>query len=94
MINNLQKNLWENIEKYNEKHHHHKNVKLINCYHCYLISPKVSVPNNFIRFWDWISIFHSTKTCMSLTLFYFNKVIKARVRRNKNVIISNILELC
>ncbi len=31
---------------------------------------------------------------MSLILFYFKKVIKARVGKNKNTIISNILELC
>ncbi len=31
---------------------------------------------------------------MNLTLFYFNKVIKARAERNKNAIISNNSELC
>jgi len=52
MINNLQKDLQENIEKYNGKHHNHKKVKLINCHHCYPISSEVSVSDNFIRFWD------------------------------------------
>ena len=50
MINNLQKDLWENIEKYNEKYHHYKKVKLINCHHCYPISLEASVSDNFIRF--------------------------------------------
>src|SRR6266536_6158062 len=94
MMNNLQKDLQENIEKYNGKHHLHKKVKVINCYHCYSISTEANVPDNFIRFWDWISIFHSAKLCTSLTLFYFDKVIKARAERNKNAIISNISELC
>src|SRR6266540_1445352 len=94
MMNNLQKDLQENVEKYNEKHHLHKRVKVINCYHCYPISIEVNVPDNFIRFWDWISIFHSAKSCTSLTLFYFERVIKARAGRNRNAIISNISELC
>src|SRR6266542_4844295 len=94
MMNNLQKDLQENIEKYNGKHHLHKKVKVINCYHCYPISTETNIPDNFIRFWDWISIFHSAKSCTSLTLFYFEKVIKARARRNRNTIISNISKLC
>ncbi len=94
MMNNLQKDLQENIKKYNEKHHLHKKVKVINCYHCYPISTEANVPDNFIRFWDWISIFHSAKSCTSLTLFYFERVIKARAGRNRNAIISNISELC
>ena len=94
MMNNLQKDLWENVEKYNRKYHHYKKVKLINYHHCYPISSEASVPDNFIRFWDWIFIFHSAKTCTSLILFYFDKVIKARAGRNRNAIISNILELC
>src|SRR6266511_2900241 len=94
MMNNLQKDLQENVEKYNGKHHLHKKVKVINCYHCYPISTEANIPDNFIRFWDWISIFHSAKSCTSLTLFYFERVIKARARRNRNAIISNILELC
>src|SRR6266542_2917986 len=94
MMNNLQKDLQENIEKYNRKHHLHKRVKVINCYHYYPISTEANIPDNFIRFWDWISIFHSTKSCTSLTLFYFEKVIKARAERNRNAIISNISELC
>src|SRR6266498_5970890 len=94
MMNNLQKDLQENIEKYNGKHHLHKRVKVINCYHCYPISIEANVPDNFIRFWDWISIFHSAKSCTSLTLFYFERVIKARAERNRNAIISNISELC
>src|SRR6266545_3125932 len=94
MMNNLQKNLQENVEKYNGKHHQHKKVKVINCYHCYPISIDANVPDNFIRFWDWISIFHSAKSCTSLTLFYFERVIKARAGRNRNAIISNISELC
>src|SRR6266545_1629861 len=94
MMNNLQKDLQENIEKYNGKHHLHKKVKVINCYHCYPISTEANVPDNFIRFWDWISIFHSAKSCTSLTLFYFDKVIKAKAGRNRNAIISNISELC
>src|SRR6266542_3250219 len=93
-MNNLQKDLQENIEKYNGKHHLHKRVKVINCYHCYPISIETNISDNFIRFWDWISIFHSAKSCTSLTLFYFEKVIKARVGRNRNAIISNISELC
>src|SRR6266508_6622364 len=93
MMNNLQKDLQENIEKYNGKHHLHKRVKIINCYYCYPISTEANIPDNFIRFWDWISIFHSAKSCTSLTLFYFDKVIKARVGRNRNAIISNISEL-
>src|SRR6266496_6343146 len=94
MMNNLQKNFQENVEKYNEKHHLHKRVKVINYYHCYPILTEANVPDNFIRFWDWISIFHLVKLCISLTLFYFKKVIKARVGRNRNTIISNISELC
>ena len=94
MMNNLQKDLQENIEKYNEKHHLHKKVKVINCYHCYPISAETNIPDNFIRFWDWITIFHSAKSCTSLTLFYFDKVIKAKAGRNRNAIISNISELC
>ena len=94
MMNNLQKDLQENVEKYNGKHHLHKKVKVINCYHCYPILLEASVLDNFIRFWDWISIFHLAKTCTSLTLFYFDKVIKARAGRNRNAIISNISELC
>src|SRR6266498_2158916 len=94
MINNLQKDLQENVEKYNGKHHLHKRVKIINCYHCYPISIEVNIPDNFIRFWDWITIFHSAKSCTSLTLFYFERVIKARAGRNRNAIISNISELC
>src|SRR6266542_4291485 len=38
--------------------------------------------------------FHSAKSCTSLTLFYFERVIKARAERNRNAIISNISELC
>src|SRR6266542_4103559 len=94
MMNNLQKDLQENVEKYNGKHHLHKRVKVINCYHCYPISTEANIPDNFIRFWDWITIFHSAKSCTSLTLFYFNKVIKVRAGRNRNAIISNISELC
>src|SRR6266498_4032321 len=94
MMNNLQKDLQENVEKYNGKHHLHKRVKVINCYHCYPILTEANIPDNFIRFWDWISIFHSAKSCTSLTLFYFERVIKARAGRNRNAIISNILELC
>ncbi len=93
-MNNLQKDLQENIEKYNGKHHFYKRVKVINCYHCYPISIEANVSDNFIRFWDWISIFHSAKSCTSLTLFYFKRVIKARAGRNRNAIISNISELC
>src|SRR6266542_599243 len=93
MMNNLQKDLQENVEKYNGKHHQHKKVKVINCYHCYPISIDANVPDNFIRFWDWIFIFHSAKSCTSLTLFYFDKVIKARAERNRNAIISNISKL-
>src|SRR6266542_1882661 len=93
MMNNLQKDLQENVEKYNGKHHLHKRVKVINCYHCYPISTEVSIPDNFIRFWDWISIFHLAKSCTSLILFYFERVIKARAERNRNAIISNISEL-
>src|SRR6266498_561932 len=94
MMNNLQKDLQENVKKYNGKHHLHKRVKVINCYHCYPISTEANIPNNFIRFWDWISIFYSAKSCISLTLFYFERVIKARAGRNRNAIISNISELC
>src|SRR6266545_4326584 len=94
MMNNLQKDLQENVEKYNRKYHLHKRVKVINCYHCYPISIETNISDNFIRFWDWISIFHSAKSCTSLTLFYFDKVIKARVGRNRNAIISNISEFC
>src|SRR6266498_3713549 len=94
MMNNLQKDLQENVEKYNGKHHLHKRVKVINCYHCYPISTEANIPDNFIRFWNWISIFHSAKSCTSLTLFYFERVIKARAERNRNAIISNISELC
>src|SRR6266496_6013020 len=94
MMNNLQKDLQENVEKYNGKHHLYKKVKVISCYHCYLISTEANVPDNFIRFWDWITIFHSAKSCTSFTLFYFDKVIKARAERNRNAIISNISELC
>src|SRR6266511_5597704 len=94
MMNNLQKDLQENVEKYNGKHHLHKRVKVINCYHCYPISTEANISDNFIKFWDWISIFHSAKSCTSLTLFYFEKVIKARAGRNRNAIISNISELC
>src|SRR6266540_1743278 len=93
MMNNLQKDLQENVEKYNRKYHLHKKVKVINCYHCYPISTEVNIPDNFIRFWDWISIFHSAKSCTSLTLFYFKKVVKARAERNRNAIISNISKL-
>src|SRR6266542_1931208 len=94
MMNNLQKDLQENVEKYNGKHHLHKRVKVINCYHCYPISTEANIPDNFIRFWNWISIFHSAKSCTSLTLFYFERVIKVRAGRNRNAIISNISELC
>src|SRR6266498_1760983 len=94
MMNNLQKDLQENVEKYNGKHHLHKRVKVINCYHCYPILTEANVPDNFIKFWDWITIFHSAKSCTSLILFYFERVIKARAGRNRNAIISNILELC
>src|SRR6266498_3810332 len=94
MINNLQKDLQENVEKYNGKYHFHKKVKVINCYHCYPISTEANIPDNFIRFWDWISIFHLAKSCTSFTLFYFEKVVKARAGRNRNAIISNISELC
>ncbi len=92
-MNNLQKDLQENVEKYNRKHHQHKKVKVINCYHCYPISTEANVSDNFIRFQDQISIFYSTKSCTSFTLFYFDKVIKARAERNRNAIISNISEL-
>src|SRR6266498_3588433 len=94
MMNNLQKDLQENVEKYNGKHHLHKKVKVINCYHCYPILTEANVSDNFIRFWDWISIFYSAKSCTSLTLFYFERVIKARAGRNRNAIISNISKLC
>src|SRR6266540_1262588 len=94
MMNNLQKDLQENVEKYNGKHHLHKRVKVINCYHYYPISTEANISDNFIRFWDWISIFHSAKSCTSLILFYFKKVIKARAGRNRNAIISNISKLC
>src|SRR6266508_667542 len=94
MMNNLQKDLQESVKKYNGKHHLHKKVKVINCYHCYPILIEANISNNFIRFWDWISIFHSAKSCTSLILFYFNKVIKVRAERNRNAIISNISELC
>src|SRR6266496_6009 len=94
MMNNLQKDLQENVKKYNGKHHLHKRIKVINCYHCYPISTEANVSDNFIRFWDWITIFHSAKSCTSLTLFYFDKVIKVRAGRNRNAIISNISELC
>src|SRR6266508_212733 len=94
MMNNLQKDLKENVEKYNGKHQLHKRVKVINCYHCYPISIEANIPDNFIRFWDWISIFHSAKSCTNLTLFYFERVIKARAEKNRNAIISNISELC
>src|SRR6266542_1825352 len=94
MMNNLQKDLQENVEKYNGKHHLHKRVKVINCYHCYPISTEANVSDNFIKFWDWISIFHLAKSYISLTLFYFERVIKARAERNRNAIISNISELC
>src|SRR6266511_3702059 len=94
MMNNLQKDLQENVEKYNGKHHLHKKVKVINCYYCYPILIEANVPDNFIRFWDWISIFHSAKSYTSLTLFYFERVIKAKAERNRNAIISNISELC
>src|SRR6266542_3522453 len=94
MMNNLQKDLQKNVEKYNGKHHQHKKVKVINCYHCYPILTEANVPDNFIRFWNCISIFHSAKSCTSLTLFYFERVIKARAERNRNAIISNISELC
>src|SRR6266542_1825775 len=94
MMNNLQKDLQENVEKYNGKHHLHKKVKEINCYHCYPISTETNISDNFIRFWNWISIFHSAKSCTNLTLFYFEKVINARAGRNRNAIISNISELC
>src|SRR6266496_2112065 len=94
MMKNLQKDLQENVKKYNGKHHLYKRVKVINCYHCYPISTEANIPDNFIRFWDWISIFHSAKSCTSLILFYFERVIKARAGRNRNAIISNISELC
>jgi len=51
-MNNLQKDLQENVKKYNGKHHQHKKIKVINCYHCYPISTEANVPDNFIRFWD------------------------------------------
>src|SRR6266542_616081 len=92
MMNNLQKDLQENIEKYNGKHHLHKRVKVINCYHCYSISTEANISDNFIRFWNWISIFHSAKSYTSFTLFYFEKVIKVRAERNRNAIIRNIFE--
>src|SRR6266536_80953 len=92
MMNNIQKDLQENVEKYNGRHHLHKKVKVINCYHCYPISTEANIPDNFIRFWNWISIFHSAKSCTSLILFYFERIIKARARRNRNAIISNISE--
>src|SRR6266498_427909 len=94
MMNNLQKDLQENVEKYNGKHHLHKRVKVINYYHCYSISTEANIPNNFIRFWNWVSIFHSAKSCTSLILFYFERVIKVKAGRNRNAIISNILEFC
>ena len=47
MMNNLQKDLQENIEKYNKKHHLHKRVKVINCYHYYPISTEVNISDNF-----------------------------------------------
>src|SRR6266542_621200 len=94
MMNNLQKDLQENVKKYNGIHHLYKKVTVINYYPCYPIFAEANVPDNFIRFWDWITIFYSAKSCTSLTLFYFDKVIKARAGRNKNAIISNILKLC
>src|SRR6266511_3913229 len=93
MMNNLQKDFQENVKKYNGKHHLHKRVKVINCYHCYPILTEANIPDNFIRFWDWISIFYSAKSCTRLTLFYFERIIKARAGRNRNAIISNISEL-
>ncbi len=91
MINNLQKDLEENTEKYNKSHQHHRKVKAINCQYCYPISKDANISKNFIKFQDWLTSFHSTKTCTSLTLFYFKRVIKARA---KNAIINNISELC
>src|SRR6266540_431026 len=49
MMNNLQKDLQENIEKYNRKHHLHKRVKVINCYHCYPISTEIDEVENSIE---------------------------------------------
>ena len=43
MMNNLQKDLQENVEKYNGKHHLHKRVKVINCYYCYPISTEANI---------------------------------------------------
>src|SRR6266540_2412552 len=93
MMNNLQKDLKKNTEKYNKSHQHYKKVKAINCQYCYPISKDANVPKNFIKFWDWLTLFHLAKTYTSLTLFYFERVIKAKARRNKNAIISNISEL-
>ncbi len=42
-MNNLQKDLQENIKKYNKKYHYHKKVKVINYYYS-------TISNNFIRF--------------------------------------------
>ena len=50
MMNNLQKDLQENVEKYNGKHHLYKRVKVINYYHCYSISIEANIPDNFIDF--------------------------------------------
>jgi len=49
-MNNLQKDLQENIEKYNEKYYLYKKIKIINCYYCYPISIEINVSDNFIRF--------------------------------------------
>ncbi len=40
-----------------------------------------------------VNIIHLVKTCTNPILFYFERVIKARVEKNKNAIISNILKL-
>src|SRR6266498_3745543 len=49
MMNNLQKNLQENVEKYNGNHHLYKRVKVINCYHCYPISIEIDEVGNNIE---------------------------------------------
>ncbi len=92
-MNNLQKDLEENTEKYNKNHQYHKKVKVINCQYCYPISKDANILKNFIKFWDWLMLFQSAKTCISLILFYFERVIKARAEKNKNAIISNISKL-
>jgi len=50
MINNLQKDLEENTEKYNKNHQYYKKAKAINCQYCYPISKDTNVLKNFIKF--------------------------------------------